>query len=187
MFMNLREYQKQLQLSDQWLWLGLLTEDELCALGREYQVSEDKCTEHYRYRVFCNYLDSHRPLPPAMADALYELGREDPNQGMGGAMMRDIVSLKECPADVLEKALASGESHLVKAVRGRKLLAELNSGLTKALFERCLKSGEDYIQRELLARPELTRKQLEQLAETGCNRAVRNMAAVKLRDRHHAA
>jgi hypothetical protein len=187
MFMNLLEYQKQLQFSDQWLRLGLLTEDELCALGHEYELSEDKNTEHYRYRVFRQYLASHMPLSSSMADALYELGKEDPDHVMGGAMKHDIVGLKECPDNVLEKALASGENHLVKAVRGKKLLAELNSGLTEDLFARCLESHEDYIQRELLARPELTRRQLEQLAESGCNRAVRNMAAVRLRDSHHAA
>lgn len=187
MFMNLREYQKQLQFSDQWLRLGLLNEDDLCALGQEYKASDDKSTEHYRYRVFRNYLDSHRPLSPAIADALYELGKEDPDQGVGRAMMREIVRLKECPDNVLEKASASGENHLVNAVRGRKLLAELNSGLTEDLFERCLESRQDYIQRALLARPELTWRQLEQLAEKGCNRAVRNMAKVRLRDRRHAA
>jgi hypothetical protein len=181
------EYQGRLQFSDQWLRLGLLTEDELCALGREYEMSDDKNTEHYRYRVFRNHLASLRPLSPAMADALYELGKEDPEPGMGAAMMREIVGLKECPGDVLEKAMSSGENHLVKAVRGKKLLAELNSGLTEDLFARCLESQEDYIHRALLARPELTRRQLEQLAETGCNRAVRNMAAVTLRDRYHAA
>lgn len=187
MIVNLREYQKQLQFSDRWLQLGLLTEDELRALGCEYEVSEDKSAEHYRYRVFCNYLASHRPLSPEMADALYELGKEDPDPGMGGAMMRHIVGLAECPDDVLEKALNSGENHLVKAARGKRLLAELKCGLTEDLFARCLESREDYIQREVLAGPELTQRQLEQLVETGCNRAVRNMAKVRLRDGHYAA
>jgi hypothetical protein len=185
--MDPREYQKQLQFSDRWLQLGLLTEDELGRLGREYEVSEDKNTEHYRYSAFCKYLTSHSPLPPTMAAALYELGLEDPDQVMGAAMMRDIVGLEECPAELLEKALTSGENHLVKAASGRKLLAELNSVLTEDVFARCLENGDAYIQRELLARSELTRSQLEQLAETGCNRAVRNMAAVRLRDRHYAS
>jgi hypothetical protein len=110
MFMNLRAYQKQLQFNDQWLQLGLLTEDELCALSREYEMSEDKNTEHYRYRVFRNYLDSHRPLSPTLVDALYDLGKEDPDPAMGGAMMHEMVGLAECPANVLEKALASGET-----------------------------------------------------------------------------
>lgn len=187
MIVTLREYQKQFQFSDRWLQLGLLTADELRALGREYEVGGGKSAEHYRYRVFRSYLASHRPLSPETADALYELGKEDPDPGTGGAMMRDIVGLTECPDGVLEKALTSGEKHLVKAVRGKRLLAELKSGLTDDLFTRCLESREDYVQREILAGPGLTRRQLEQLAETGCNRAVRNMAKVRLRDGRYAA
>lgn len=185
--MNQREYQALLQFSDQWLRLGLLTEGELCSLGQEYEAGEDKNAEHYRYRVFRRYVSSHRPLTPQMAEALYELGGQDPKPAMGGAMMRDIVGLAECPAGVLEKASASGEKHLVRAATQRHLLTELGSGLTEELFARCLESRDSAIQRELLKRPELTRKQLEQLAEGGSNRAVRNMATERLRGRCHAA
>jgi hypothetical protein len=185
--MNRREYQRLLQLSDQWLRLGLLTQDELCALGQEYEAGEDKNAEHNRYRVFRRYLASHSPLPSQMAEALYELGREDPNPAMGGAMMRDIVGLAECPTDMLEKALASEEKHLVRGARQRQLLTELGFGLTADLFARCLESRDGVIQRELLKRPELTRKQLEHLAEAGSNRAVRNIATERLRGRVHAA
>ena len=184
--MNPRKYQRRLQLSDDWLRLGLLTEDELCALGRECETSEDKNTEHYRYRVFRHYLASHKPLPPGMAEALYELGRADPDPAMGGAMMRDIVGLPECPVNVLEQASTSGEKHLVKAARQRELLTELASGLTEDLFARCLESRDAGIQRELLTRSGLTRKQLEELAEKGSNQAVRNMAAERLRSRRYA-
>ena len=185
--MNRQEYQRLLQFSDRWLRLGLLTEDQLCALGREYEAGEDKNAEHYRYRVFRRYLSTHRPLPPQMAEALYETGKEDRDPAMGGAMMRDIVGLAECPASVLEQALASGEKHLIRAARQRRLLTELGSGLTEDLFARCIGSRDGAIQRELLKRPELTRKQLEQLAEAGSNRAVRNLATVRLRGRRHAA
>lgn len=184
--MNRREYQRRLQFSDQWLRLGLLTEDEIRALGEEFEAGEDKNAEHYRYRVFQRYLSSHKPLPPQMAEALYELGREEPDPAMGGAMMRDIVGLAECPASVLAQALATGEKHLVRAVRQRQLLTELGFGLTEDLFARCLESRDGVIQRELLKRPELTRKQLEQLAAVGSNRAVRNMATERLRGRRYA-
>jgi hypothetical protein len=185
--MNPQAYQRLLKFSDQWLRLGLLTEDELCALGQEYEAGKDKNEEHYRYRLFRRYLSSHRPLPPQMAEALYELGREDPDPAMGGAMMRDIVGLAECPAGVLEKASASGEKHLVRAARQRQLLAALGFGVTEELFARCLESRDEAIQRALLKSPELTRKQLEQLAEAGANRAVRNMATERLRGRRYAA
>lgn len=185
--MNQQDYQRLLQFSDQWLRLGVLSEDEIFALGHEYEASEDKNTEHYRYRVFSEYLSSHRPLSPQMAEALYELGRDDPDKVMGGAMMRAIVGLEECPTDVLEKASASGEKYLVKAAEQRRLLTELNSGLTAEVFVRCLESRDAVTQRELLARPELSRRQLEQLAASGSSRAVRNMAAERLRAKLYPA
>src|SRR3954469_11276101 len=109
--MQCPDYRKLLQFSDPWLRLGLLSEDELCALGREYETSEDKNTEHYRYKVFSDYLALHKPLSSEMAEALYELGAEDPDQTMGQSMMSTIVGLAECPARVLEEASASGEKH----------------------------------------------------------------------------
>ena len=176
-----------LEFGEQWLRLGLLTEEGLAALGREYESGGDENTEHYRYRVFVKFLAAHRPLSPVMADALYELGGDDPDTALGGAMMRDIVDLAECPEEVLDKASASGRGHLVRAVWRKRLLAELNSGLTEELFARCLESRDAPTQRELLERAELSRGQLERLAEAGSNRAVRNMARARLRGRRHAA
>jgi|SRR5688572_9397030 len=185
--MDRQDYQRLLGFGDQWLRLGLLTEDGLRALVQEYEASDDKSTEHYRYRVFSRFLASHRPLSPRLAEALYELGRDDPYPPAGGAMMLDVVSLAECPAEVLERASASGEDHLVRAVLRRRFFEELDAGLTEGLFARCLDGRDPLMQRALLERPELTRGQLEQLAGAGANRAVRNMAAERLRGRRYAA
>jgi hypothetical protein len=184
--MQCPDYQHLLQFSDPWLQLGLLSEDELCALGREYESSDDKNPEHYCYKVFSDYLTSHSPLPPAMTEALYDLGAEDPDQAMGQAMMSTIVGLAECPARVLEKGSASGEKHLVRAANRRRLLTELNSGLTAELFTRCLESQDSVVQRKLLARPQLSREQLEKLAEARSSRVVQNLAVERLRARRCA-
>lgn len=108
--MTRRHYQRLLEFSERWFQLGLLTEEDLGALGLEYEQSDDKNAEHYRYRVFRNYLAAHRPLPSGTAEDLYQLGGEDPDQGMGEAIMRDIIGLTECPAAVLERAASSGTS-----------------------------------------------------------------------------
>lgn len=179
--MSKRDYKRLLRFGEQWFHLGLLTETDLATLGHRYETSGDRNDEHYRYKVFRDYLASHRPLPPAMAQALYELGQVDPDTGMGGAMMCEIVGLPECPSNVLEKALASGEQQLIKLVRRKKLLAELNSELTPEVFARCMASQDGHLQRELLARATLSRDQLKQLAEIGANRAVRNLARARLR------
>jgi len=184
--MSQRGYKTLLQFNDQWFRLGLLAETDLLALGQRYDTSRDKNAEHYRYKVFRDYLASHRPLPPPMAEALYKLGQVDPDPAMGGAMMSHIIGLPECPSDVLEKALASGEQHLIKLARRKRLLAEFNSEPTAEVIARCLASQDADIQRELLATAKLSRNQLEQLAKTGANRAVRNLATARLRFKHDA-
>jgi hypothetical protein len=171
-----------LGFTDRWLALGVVTRERVEALGREFESSSDKNPEHYRYGAFRDYLAAHRPLPPVVADALYSLGEADPDRGMGRAMMMDIACLPECPPAVRDRALASGESGLVAAARRAVLIAELGRGLTEELFDRCLTAADGAVHRALVARPELTRRQLERIAEAGANRAVRNLAAVRLRE-----
>jgi hypothetical protein len=162
-----------------------VSDAELHILGHQYESGSDKNTEHYRYRVFREYLAAHRPLSPEMADAIFELGREDPDTIMGMAMMHEIIKLPECPPGVQEKVLASGDKSLGALVRRTRLLAELDFGLSEDLFERCLASQDAEIERRLLERAELTRNQLEQLAEAGTNRAVRNTAGARLRSKRY--
>ncbi|AMV23989.1 hypothetical protein VT84_06310 [Gemmata sp. SH-PL17] len=170
-----------LGFTDRWLALGVVTRERVEALGREFESSSDKNPEHYRYAAFRDYLAAHRPLQPAVAEALYLLGEAGPDRGMGGAMTRDIACLPECPSVVRDRALGSGERSLVAAVRQAVLIAELACGLTEELFDRCLTAANGAVHRALVARPELTRWQLERIAEAGANRAVRNLAAVRLR------
>ncbi|WP_406693641.1 hypothetical protein V5E97_21660 [Singulisphaera sp. Ch08] len=170
-----------LGFTDRWLTLGVVTRERVEALDWEFESSSDKNSEHYRYGAFRDYLAAHRPLPPAVAEALYSLGEEDLDRGMGGAMMSDIVWLPECPPTVRDRALASGERSLVTAVHRAVLITELDRGLTEELFDRCLTATYGVVHRALVARPELTRPQLERIAEAGATRAVRNLAAVRLR------
>jgi hypothetical protein len=170
-----------LGFTDRWLALGVVTREQIEALGGEFGSSSDKNPEHYRYGAFRDYLAAHRPLPPAVAEALYSLGEADPDRGMGGAMMVDIACLPECPPAVRDRALASGERGLVAAARRAVLIADLGHGLTEEMFERCLAAADGAIHRALVSRPELTRRQLARIAEAGANKAVRNLAAVRLR------
>ena len=122
--MSKRDYKTLLQFGDRWIDLGVVTAERLEALGHDFDTSDDKHTEHYRYAVFREYLEAQRPLSPQVAEALYDLGSTDPHPGMGGAMMADIVDLPECPPTVQTKALASGRKHLVRKAEGKKALAE---------------------------------------------------------------
>ena len=120
----MRDYRQLLELGERWFELGVLTEELLGELGREYESSDDRNTEHYRYGAFRKYLEAHRPLPEEMAVALYELGDQDPDSAMGGSLMNDILNLEEGPSILFGRAVGSGRKHLVKTAMRRKEQAE---------------------------------------------------------------
>ena len=103
------------QFTPTWYTLGIATTERLAALRAIWARGEDRSPEHYRWRAFKEFLTERRPLPPPLAEALYDLGASDTDRAMGESMMHEIVSLPECPLDVLERARASGRKHLIKA------------------------------------------------------------------------
>ena len=103
------------QFTPAWYALGIVTPSRLASLQAIWVRGEDKRTEHYRWRAFQEFVAERRPLPPTLAAALYELGASESDRAMGESIMHEIVSLPECPSNVLERARASGRKHLVKA------------------------------------------------------------------------
>jgi hypothetical protein len=102
-----------------WFALGVVDDSVLARLRTEWDKGTDDNTEHYRYRAFHDFLAAHRPLSVELTAGLFELGAADPDQGMGGAIMANIVHLPECPRSVLDAALASGRKHLIRLVERR--------------------------------------------------------------------
>lgn len=99
-----------------WFALGIVDDTVLSRLRAEWDRGEDDNPEHYRYRVFREFLATRGPLAPELAAALFALGAVDPDRSMGGSMMADIVRRHECPPEVLDAAVASGRKHLVRIV-----------------------------------------------------------------------
>lgn len=163
--------------------LGIVDRDRIAALVRAFEAGDDPHPEHARWGAFRAFLAESRPLPPALAVALYELGERDPDEAAGLAMMSAVAWLPECPAEVQDRALAAGRRVLAAGVRRNRLLGELSGELTDDLFERCLASADGALQRTLIDRPGLTPQRLERIAAEGANRAVRNLAAARLRRR----
>jgi hypothetical protein len=114
------EFARLLGFTPAWFALGVVDEAGLARLRAEWEKGEDNNTEHYRYWAFREFLAARRPLAPELAEALFELGAADPDQGMGGAIMAAITYLPECPPRVLDAALASGRRHLVRIVEKRR-------------------------------------------------------------------
>jgi hypothetical protein len=106
-------------LSEPWFSLGIMTPERLGRLRDEWALEEDGNPEHYRWRAFREFLVERSPLQPQVAVALYQLGEQDPDYSMGGAMMDSIIRMPECPDALLEAALRSERKHLVKLASSR--------------------------------------------------------------------
>lgn len=109
-----------LGFTEEWLRLGIVTPAQIAEAIQTFEQSDDKHSEHYRYKAFRDFLNRHRPLPPDLAIQLFELGDKDPDYSMGGAVMADILLRPECPPEVVEKSARSGRKHLVKMVAKRR-------------------------------------------------------------------
>ena len=109
-----------LEFTQRWIDLGIDTPEKLTKLETEWIKGEDTNTEHYRWRAFREFMSLRKNLDAEILRELYELGKNDADCGMGGSMMVDILSHKDCPLDLLEVALNSEERFLRK-IAARKL------------------------------------------------------------------
>jgi hypothetical protein len=110
---------RELEFSQEWIELGVLSPAKLKQIEDEWNVSDDRNTEHYRWRVFLDFMQSQSSLEPVTARRLYELGKGDPDSVMGGSMMAHILRRKDCPEDLLRVAAQSEEKFLSKIASER--------------------------------------------------------------------
>lgn len=104
----------ELQFSEDWFDLGFVSSETLIELWADFQNSDDKNKEHYRWRAFTHYLENQNSISESNLTELYRLGETDvDNYGMGISMRIKILRQKNCPADLITKALNSGEKSLI--------------------------------------------------------------------------
>jgi hypothetical protein len=103
-----------LEFSQEWIDLGIITPDKLKQLETLWATGEDMNTEHYRWGAFLDFIKSEALLDEEMANALYELGGNDPDAATGGAMMAHILRHKNCPKRLLQRGVKSEKRFLQK-------------------------------------------------------------------------
>jgi hypothetical protein len=109
----------ELEFSQEWIVLGIITPAKLQELEAKWATGEDSNTEHYRWGAFLDFVDSKESLDEDTARALFNLGANDPDTTMGGAMMAHILRQEDCPKDLLETAAKSDERFLRKIANKR--------------------------------------------------------------------
>jgi hypothetical protein len=146
------EFFKKLNVSKEWVDLGIITPEVLEDLKRMYEEEQRELKEelenkgileqnrwelsffhddHYRWRAFKRFLDEKKPVSSEIVTALYKLGEKDPDYTMGRSMMRYVLDEKNCPMELLELALQAEEKFLVNAAnqaieRRKKLVRSID-------------------------------------------------------------
>jgi hypothetical protein len=88
---------QMLEFSQEWIDLGIITPAKLKQLEAIWDIGEDVNTEHYRWGAFLDFIKSKALLDEKTANALYELGENDPEVAMGSSMMAHILRHKIAP------------------------------------------------------------------------------------------
>jgi hypothetical protein len=178
-----------LHYSPEWLAHNFLTLDALQKQVETYHRGEDQGREHYRYGTFRWILYSRTSMSDEQVEHFIELAQKDEDSFMARAALWDLLQWKGLSQQQLDRLSEDPRFEhpgYQKIILHRRLYTELQtSPLTADLFERCLATRDDGIQRYLLEECEPTRNQMAELAEKGVNRAVRNIARERLRRRRH--
>jgi hypothetical protein len=178
---------EKLRYDPRWLNYGFLDPASLRDQIAELESGDDANTEHYRYRSFLAVLESRASLSEKEIDDYVELALADPEVQMGEAALRKLAEWPKLGEAGYIK-ISGHEVFLRASMRGSmiwgRLIRALNSSsLTPEDCDSYLEAGDSEVQRVLMDRVKLSRTQLERLRSAGKSRAIRNMAAEKLRSK----
>ena len=110
---------RELEFSQEWIELGITSQARLVQLEAEWLASDDRNSEHYRWRAFLDFMQLQVSLDPLVAKRLYDLGANDPDDAMGGSMMAHVLRRTDCPKELLQAAAVSDEKFLRKIASER--------------------------------------------------------------------
>jgi hypothetical protein len=174
-----------LHYSPKWLEYGFISEQFLLLQLSEYEKSDDKNLEHYRYRGFQAVLESHSIFTDNFISQYIELALLDEDRVMGKAALADLIKqpgLSLQQIQQLRTQPAFAETWLQKIFERISLMRELDANpVSDEVFSRLLRSRDTEIHRHLLALSSVSRDRLKQLETEGATRAIRNQARNKLR------
>jgi hypothetical protein len=178
----------KLGYSPGWLEYGFIDEDMLREQSKQYDISTDKHTEHYRYAAFRAVLRKRVALDDMFLEKYIHLAQLDEDQSMAQAALMLLIGwphLSDLQLERLSAHPAFALPVLQRQIERIRLLRQLRSSpLTEELFERCIVSRDETVQRELLERSDISRQQVEVLQERGANMAIRNISKQRLHKRH---
>ena len=176
---------KKLGYDPTWLEYGLIDEDLLRLQSKQYDISADKNIEHYRYAAFRAFLEKNTVLDDTLLDIYVRLAQLDEDPVMAQSALILLIGwphLTDSQLDRLSKHPAFVSPTTQRHIERTGLLRLLRaSAVTDELFDRCIISHDEVVQRELLKRHDISHQQLEVFQVRGANKAIRNIAKQKQR------
>jgi hypothetical protein len=115
------EFAEQLGFTPAWFATGVVNDEILARIKVAWDESDDRNTEHYRWRAFCEFLDRQPSLSAALVTELYALGDSDPDPSMGGCMMARVLGTPACPRALIDAARRSNRTHVAKIAERLRL------------------------------------------------------------------
>jgi hypothetical protein len=184
-YSNIETAMEKLHYSRQWLGYGFLDDQMLNDQLREFETDTDGSPEHYRFNAFERVLSENTQLDNSIIDHFVELAELDEDQTMAQAALGLLARQKSLTKQQLSRLKdhpAFRSEPLQKIISRGLLLRELDeSDLTDDIIQQCVSICDDMVQRKLIDRLDISRGQLELLKNFGANRAIRNLAGVRLR------
>ncbi|MHB8876065.1 MAG: hypothetical protein ACYC8T_20435 [Myxococcaceae bacterium] len=169
--------------SAQWIDYGLLPEELLKLQLDTFRKGEDTSTEHYRYAAFLALLGGG-PLSDELVGRYLELADADSDQSMSLTALHDLLEYRELTDAQFELVRRHPRLQEARRAAGTALLRALRrDGPSAELLDRCLAAGDSRVHEALLAMDDPPPSIIEGIAERGASRAIRNIAAERLRRR----
>lgn len=186
-------YQEELSLvgyTEKWLQSGILSPERLLSEVEEVQFADvEPHPEHYRVATLYDFLSSRAALTDQEIDDYLQLTYEDEDKTMAFSAVLTLIKCRALsdvqfellPTHFVVKLFKTSRIYL----RQTLLRAIDREGLVPSVVERCLEEGDNVVHRRLLTF-ELERQTLEVLAIKGTNKAIRNIAKTRLKQRKYS-
>ena len=105
---------KELEFNRKWIEAGIINSTNFEFIKKEYIKGEDKNTEHYRWGAFRRFMQANSVISEKIFYILYEIGKNDPDYSMGGAILFDIIRRLDCPKKIIDIAIDDNDKVLAK-------------------------------------------------------------------------
>lgn len=174
----------KLGFTNLWIEAGLLTEQQFDKLLEDFDKSDDKNTEHYRFGTFRKYLTTKKVLTDSELANYLKIASFDEDEIMATSAILAILTEIKLTDLQFDKICSEIEklglgTPTQKIISRQKILRRLkHEKLTDELFAESLQIGDSVTQLYLLDLAD--NNQLLQLAETGVTKVIKNMATEKL-------